>query len=133
MYAMINGEKCEYNNDKYLVEVLTLQLTRHFPFQTLETIKENMCGLFDQIIEGLTLDKTTDENLRKETARLKRKITTNLRILPKIRNRELLIKTIYNFLLSLDGLSTLNGFGTCNRFNDNLKINPEKESIRKEV
>jgi len=134
MQAIINGTKCDFNNDKYLVEVLTLQLTKNFPFQTLEAIQINMVSMLELIREGLELTKSSDEDVKKEITNLKRKITKHLETIPKIRNKEVMIKTIYNFILSLDGLSTLNGFGVCStQFGDKIRINPEKESIRKIV
>ena len=127
--AVVNGDKINPENNKSLIMTLVLFMTRHFPFQTLETMKENITSLLITIQEGLSLINTNDELYKKEISGLKRKISFNLKVIDKIRDRETMIATVYNFLLSLDNLSTLHGFGMSNRFADKININPEKRSI----
>lgn len=46
------------------------------------------------------------------------------------RDREVLIKRIYECILSSDNLSPLRGFGISNAFGDNIKGDPERQVLR---
>lgn len=127
MKAKINGTAIENLGDKYLTTVLILYFSKHFPFQSGRKIKENIKELLSFISEKLV--QTKNKNLDKDILSLKRKISFFLKNIDKIESKENVIKAIYNFLLSLDGLSTLPGFGMTNRFKDKININPEKTSI----
>lgn len=127
MRAKVNGDVIEDHGDKYLATVLVLYFTRHFPFQSVEKIRENIKELLSFISEKLIPSK--NKSLNKDILNLKRKISFFLKNIDKIETKENVIKAIYNFLLSLDGLSTLPGFGMTNRFKDKININPEKTSI----
>lgn len=127
MKGKVNGDAIEDHGDKYLTVVLVLYFTKHFPFQTVEKIRENIKELLSFISEKLV--QTKNKNLDKDILSLKRKISFFLKYIDKIETKENIIKAIYNFLLSLDGLSTLPGFGMSNKFGDKININPEKTSI----
>lgn len=129
MNAIVNDKKLFFNNDKLLIQSLIMFFSRHFPFQSVEVIQKNFTDLLGQIGEGLTLVETKNEAEKKEIAKLKRKMNLSLKILSKIKSKEALVTMVYNLLLSLDGLGTLNGFGVCTHFGDNLYINPEKQSL----
>jgi len=120
-------KEIEGMEEKYLTTILVLYFSKHFPFQSVEKIKENMKELLSFVLEQLVLTK--NKILDKEILSLKRKINFFLKTIEKIDSKEKIIKAIYNFLLSLDGLSTLPGFGMSNKFNDKININPEKTSI----
>lgn len=128
MKAKINETAIENLGNKYLTTVLILYFSKHFPFQSGEKIKENIKELLYFILEKLIISKE-NEQLNKDILSLKRKISFFLKNIDKIESKENVIKAIYNFLLSLDGLSTLPGFGMTNRFKDKININPEKTSI----
>ncbi len=127
MKGKINGKEIEGMEEKYLTTILVLYFSKHFPFQSVEKIKENMKELLSFVLEQLVLTK--NKILDKEILSLKRKINFFLKTIDKIDTKEKIIKAVYNFLLSLDGLSTLPGFGMSNKFNDKININPEKTSI----
>lgn len=127
MKGKINGKEIEGMEEKYLTTILVLYFSKHFPFQSVEKIKENMKELLSFVLEQLVLTK--NKILDKEILSLKRKINFFLKTIEKIDSKEKIIKAVYNFLLSLDGLSTLPGFGMSNKFNDKININPEKTSI----
>lgn len=131
MKIKINGQMLPSKDNKYILVVLILSLTKHFQFQSIEKIRENVLQVFDMFNKGLEKEIIKDDLHKKEISSLKRKLTANEEILLKINRKEVMIKTIYNFLLSLDGMSTLNGFKVCTPFGDILKINPEKESMHK--
>lgn len=130
MKAIVNGKVLDFNNDKALITSLSLFFLRHSPFQSIDTMKENFKGLFQQVHSGLAGVRPRSEVEKKAITSLKRKISLHLGFLDKIDSKESFVQVVYNFLLSLDGLSTLPGFGVCTaHFGDNLYINPEKQSM----
>ena len=93
-----------------------------FPYQTFDTIKENILKLFDQFEEFFFDDKAAKKILNK--------INKFIKNLDNVGQKNPLIKMIYNFMLGLEGLSELTGFGFASKYDDKLFGNSEKTSVR---
>lgn len=120
----INGQSMVFHDDIEIALINALSaLSVDFPYQSFETIKENILKLFEQFKEFFIDDKTAKKTLTK--------INKFIKNLDKVTEANSLIKMIYNFILGLEGLSELTGFGFASKFGDKLYGNSEKTSIRK--
>ena len=81
MKGKINGKEIEGMEEKYLTTILVLYFSKHFPFQSVEKIKENMKELLSFVLEQLVLTK--NKILDKEILSLKRKINFFLKLSKK--------------------------------------------------
>lgn len=66
-----------------------------------------------------------------QMSRLLRGLRNSRTYILKARDRKTLCRRYYDLILSMEGLSTLPGFGMSNLFGDKLYGNPEKVSIMK--
>ena len=124
---MINGKKVEGSIKEIYVNLLyqiDLKNSR------LEIIKENLEAIWDIIEEHAKVER---ERLKgKEKARVSRFLTLidfQRNYWLNIKDKNLLVKIIYDNILSLENLGNLPGFGAKNPKGDVLYGNPEKNSI----
>ena len=119
----INGYSTVFHNDIELALINSLSaLSIDFPYQTFDAIKENILKLFDQFKEFFNDDKAAKKILNK--------INKFIKNLDNVGQKNPLIKMIYNFMLGLEGLSELTGFGFASKYGDKLFGNSEKTSVR---
>ena len=119
----INGQSVVFHDNIEMALITALStLSIDFSYQSCETIKENIFKLFDQFKEFFIDDKTAKKILTK--------INKFVKKIKDIDQNILIIKMIYNFMLRLEGLSELTGFGFASKFGDKLFGNSEKTSVR---
>ena len=102
-------------------------------YQSFEIIKEQTIEFCNLIYEGLLYEKETcaQEKYKKEISLLSRRIARFRQFVEKsIQNKEQMTRSIYDFILSLEGMALLPGFGFSNTFGDKIAGNSEKKSIR---
>jgi hypothetical protein len=129
--ALVNGKRCsiQQNDVRDLLEHLALILLRNYKYQHPIVIQENMQQLLFLALEGIDLSELKTIAEHKEKLSLKRKIRIFMKRISSFKDKEDLIRKIYDSLLSLEGLSNLPGFGFSNKFGDRLVGNPEKQSV----
>lgn len=119
----INGQSVVFHDNVEMALINSLSaLSIDFPYQTFDTIKENILKLFDQFEEFFFDDKAAKKILNK--------INKFIKNLDNVGQKNPLIKMIYNFMLGLEGLSELTGFGFASKYDDKLFGNSEKTSVR---
>lgn len=119
----INGQSVVFHDNVEMALINSLSaLSIDFPYQTFDTIKENILKLFDQFEEFFFDDKAAKKILNK--------INKFIKNLDNVGQKNPLIKMIYNFMLGLEGLSELTGFGFASKYGDKLFGNSEKTSVR---
>lgn len=119
----INGQSVVFHDNVEMALINSLSaLSIDFPYQTFDTIKENILKLFDQFEEFFFDDKAAKKILNK--------INKFIKNLDNVGQKNPLIKMIYNFMLGLEGLSELTGFGFASKYGDKLFGNSKKTSVR---
>ena len=63
--------------------------------------------------------------------RFSKKLTDSLIWINRTKSKEDTIESVFNLMLSIEGLSNLTGFGITNKFGDSLSGNPERKSYLK--
>ena len=134
MKIVWNGKELCFDNERETVYNVFLLMINRIKFQPAAVLKKNMmelCDMFIEILEPLE-KKTKDEHKKKEYSSLIRKLMMFSGTVKKLGKDYLtgnkMTERIYNFLLNLDNLETLHGFGFSNRMKDKLKGNSEKQS-----
>ena len=114
------------------MEFLLYQRIFHYQFQSVDKIKEDIKDVSDILIEGLELEKTKfhDRKDKLKVTRLIAKLRSLVRFSEYKKTRTTLTAYVYDFILSLDGLGTLPGFGFGNKFGDKIQGNSERVSLR---
>lgn len=92
-----------------------------------------ICDMFQEVLDPIKIE-TNNEIKKKEILSLLRKLSFFSKGIAQTESKyfdgEKAQQRIFNFLLSLDGLNTLNGFGFSNLHKDKLKGNSEKTSVK---
>ncbi len=114
------------------VEFLLYQRTIHLQFQSPKKIQEDLDSLSKMIVEGLQNEKemVRDKKEKLKIGRLIKRVQDFIRFSKYKKTTIELTQHIYEFMLSLNNLGTLAGFGFSNKFGDKLMGNSEKVSIR---
>ncbi|MFA5355242.1 MAG: hypothetical protein WC302_00690 [Candidatus Paceibacterota bacterium] len=135
MKIILNGQSFEFFQEVDMLRALILFNSNQLSYQPVEGAKENVLGITDMMYQFIKSNsdevKVANKVKRRELQSLMRRISIFQRFFRKVEDRETLISRVFDFLLALDGLSTLPGFGFSNRFKDRLKGNAEKISLRK--
>ena len=126
-----NGANIDYEDEKEAICCLFSFFSKKIKYESSEVAKENISQLCDMFVELFSLlrEDLKDKVERRKYLNLIKKLTVFreqfLRVKVVERNRA--VEKIFEFLLSLEGLSPLWGFGFSNKFKDKLKGNPEKQ------
>lgn len=112
-----------------MVTVLLLVDVQYSPFGV---VKWNVLKAIRMVQEFCKLIATTMSGPDKgQVTRTLTSLDKGLTYILKSRNRKELCRRYYDLILSMEGLSTLPGFGMANLFGDKIYGNPEKKSILK--
>jgi hypothetical protein len=131
MEVIHNNKRLDYNdNYKGILEDLILLQTKHFPFQSIETMKENFINLMTDLFVAFENEKEIQTNKvkKRELTSLTRKIENFIKAMRYKKTSNVAERTIYDFVLGLEGIGTLNGFGFCSKFGDKLVGDSERQS-----
>ena len=136
MEAVVNGKSVRYD-DNYIDALRDIMIFHlpHIQFQQTDHARENLITQVDQFNEVLFLEKeaaATKEAKRKITT-VQRKLVIFKEVLGYCKSREVIQNKLYNFILSLEKLGLLHGFGFSNIWGDKIKGDAEKQSLRKPV
>lgn len=136
MEAVVNGKSVRYD-DNYIDALRDIMIFHlpHIQFQQTDHARENLIAQVDQFNEVLFLEKeaaATKEAKRKITT-VQRKLVIFKEVLGYCKSREVIQNKLYNFILSLEKLGLLHGFGFSNIWGDKIKGDAEKQSLRKPV
>ena len=136
MEAVVNGKSVRYD-DNYIDALRDIMIFHlpHIQFQQTDHARENLIAQVDQFNEVLFLEKeaaATKEAKRKITT-IQRKLVIFKEVLGYCKSREIIQNKLYNFILSLEKLGLLHGFGFSNIWGDKIKGDAEKQSLRKPV
>ena len=112
--VLINGEEILSLSPKELLNYLLIYIL-DIKYSPLETLIENTKQIFLFVSQYC-----------KETKKSSAGIVTRLKGFDRIKTRENFERKFYDTILSMEGLSSLHGFGVGNNFGDKLKRNPEK-------
>ena len=136
MEAVVNEKAIRYNDDYvYALRDLMVFHLPHVKFQPADHARANLIAQVDQFNEVLFLEKeaaATKEAKRKITT-VQRKLVIFKEVLGYCKSREVIQNKLYNFILSLEKLGPLHGFGFSNIWGDKIKGDAEKQSLRKPV
>lgn len=120
-----NGHKYHYGGlTKQLVSDLILSRAAHFQYQSEDSIKEGVKVVSELISEAALFVKeeleikmakagTSTKAIKEEKAALSRLVAKVVKFsdwAQKAKTRDSLIRNIYNFVLTLEGMNTLPGF-----------------------
>jgi hypothetical protein len=127
-----NDAEVTFRDEREAIYCTFLNCARRVKFQNGLNTKEflvGICSMFQEVLVSEEKD-TKNEIRKKELVSLLRKLSLFSKMINhmelKYFNGERAQLKIFNFLLSMDGLSTLPGFGFSNHHNDKLKGNSEK-------
>jgi len=100
-------------------------------FQPTKTIIENFIEAIALITEIVDIEKQKHlpPNEKSQLTRIVTKLHKVKELLDKVKTKELVVELLFNTVLSMEGMSRLNGFGLCNHFGDPVKGNPERISL----
>lgn len=134
MEAVVNGKSVRYD-DNYIDALRDIMIFHlpHIQFQQTDHARENLIAQVDQFNEVLFLEKeaaATKEAKRKITT-VQRKLVIFKEVLGYCKSREVIQNKLYNFILSLEKLGLLHGFGFSNIWGDKIKGDAERQSLRK--
>ena len=134
MEAVVNGKSVRYD-DNYIDALRDLMVFHlpHVKFQPADHARANLITQVDQFNEVLFLEKeaaATKEAKRKITT-VQRKLVIFKEVLGYCKSREVIQNKLYNFILSLEKLGLLHGFGFSNIWGDKIKGDAERQSLRK--
>jgi len=107
--VIIDNQPVEYWNAKDMSIDLLHQTMGNCEYRSIENIKENITKMIDLLIlqEDILSDK-----------RFCKKLTNSLVWIKRTRNKEDAIDSIFNLILSIEGLGNLTGFGVKNKYED---------------
>lgn len=126
-HIIFNGQKVDYTREggaASLRDILITWVNKHSQFQPLDVMKDNLEELMEMYWNHFHGSK--DERVKN----LPRKISIFLKFLKDVSNKDILVKKMIDFALSIDGLSNLHGFGFANRFGDRIRGNAETASCK---
>jgi hypothetical protein len=134
MEAVVNGKSVRYD-DNYIDALRDIMIFHlpHIQFQQTDHARENLIAQVKQFSEVLILEKeaaATKEAKRKITT-IQRKLVIFKEVLGYCKSREVIQNKLYNFILSLEKLGPLHGFGFSNIWGDKIKGDAERQSLRK--
>ena len=134
MEAVVNGKSVRYD-DNYIDALRDIMIFHlpHIQFQQTDHARANLIAQVDQFNEVLFLEKeaaATKEAKRKITT-VQRKLVIFKEVLGYCKSREVIQNKLYNFILSLEKLGLLHGFGFSNIWGDKIKGDAERQSLRK--
>lgn len=121
--------KCYAITDALSVLFQSIPPPQYSPYPTL---KENIMCACDIVVEFLGLLREEVKAKEKtQLTRLQNRILRYKKQFSRIESHQVLVNYYYSFLLAMEELSTLSGFGFSNKFGDRLSGNPERQSIYK--
>ena len=129
MNILINNELYENMQDLDYCKQILLSLI-DVQYSPLQALKANMFSFFDLIEDFCKTEREAKKG--EEKAKLTREITkvNDQRKLWKIiKKRETFIQKYYDYILGIEQLGTLRGFGVTNSFGDKIRGNPELQRI----
>jgi len=121
---------CLATLDPNVILTSIFTLFNDLQWRSYESLKEIYISSIEDVINlcyEMGLDKSIRGSNRAKLTRFANEKRKVLRFIPK--TREILLAKIYEMILRVDGLSPLAGFGMTNRFGDNLKGDPERQSL----
>jgi len=136
MEAVVNGKSVRYD-DNYidaLRDIMVFHLP-HIQFQQTDHARENLIAQVKQFSEVLIFEKETvaTKEAKRKITTIQRKLVIFKEVLGYCKSREVIQNKLYNFILSLEKLGPLHGFGFSNIWGDKIKGDAEKQSLRKPV
>lgn len=120
MQIIINGKNIDYKNNyaKIIYDAIFSFSLKH-KYQSFDSISENICSLLELFYIACENEQEyANKEDKKELLKMKLRINIffknhrNIDTKDKILAKEKLMIKIYDFLLSVDGLSNLHGFRT---------------------
>ena len=97
---------------------------------SLQTLKDRINVVFDLVVDFCDMSREEVKGAEKaKFTRAKNKIASSRIYWERIKDREVFIKRYYDFLLSVEKLGTLTGFGFSNKFGDSISGDAERVSI----
>lgn len=134
MEAVVNGKAVRYG-DNYtdaLRDIMIFHLP-HIQFQQVEHARENLIAQIEQFSEVLIFEKETvaTKEVKKKISTVQRKLSFFRKTLEFCKSSEAVQNKLYEFILSLEKLGILHGFGFSNQFGDKIKGDAERQSLRK--
>ena len=112
--VLIGGEEVLFFDPKELLKYLLFYIL-DIKYSPLETLIENTKQIFLFVSQYC-----------KETKKSSAGIMIRSKGFNHVKTRENFINKFYDTILSIEGLSSLHGFGIANNFGDQLRGNPEK-------
>lgn len=129
MNILINNELYENIQDLDYCKQILLSLI-DIQYSPLQALKSNMFSFFDLIEDFCKTERETKKGGQK--AKLTREITKindQRKFWKIIRKRETFIQKYYDYILGMEKLDPLRGFGMSNSFGDKVRGNPELQRI----
>lgn len=132
MRVIVNEKSFEYHVHEDMIKDLICKLSVHFPYQSANSIRENLRNLFEVVIEGLTFEKEIEPDKKRnlKTGRTIKKLTNFIEFAKYKKTQTSLMVSAYDLILSFEGTGLLNGFGLTNAFGDHIIGNPERKSMK---
>jgi hypothetical protein len=131
----INGKTKSITSERDMVALVYRIPLRHGQYSSLEALKKNLAEATDMLCTFLAdarqlrvKEGQKGSELGKLT-RLISKLKEYKEFIVHSKNKDALIVSLYNTILSYEGTGLLNGFGMSNRHGDKLKGNPEVQTI----
>ena len=129
MDILINNELYKEVNDIDYFKQALLSLI-DVQYSPLQALKVNMFSFFDLIEDFCKTERETKKGEKKaELTREITKINDQRKFWKIIRKRETFIQKYYDYILGMEKLDTLRGFGITNSLGDKVKGNPELQRI----
>lgn len=99
-------------------------------FWSLEALREFLTGTIEMVSSWckVRLEETLPDDLKRKYQRFGTWAAKTLKNFP--RTQEYAVYYLYNVALAGENKGLLNGFGISNRFQDHIKGNPEKVTLR---
>lgn len=133
IFVHVNGRVFDFFDYKEALTYVMSIAIRHHQYAPISTLKENVCEACDQASELLTI--LSDHSVEKqEKSNLKRKATkmiSSKEFFVKIKEKDRLLLSWGEMMMSVEGKGLLHGFGFGNKHHDNIKGNSEKISVTK--
>lgn len=129
MDILINNELYKEVNDIDYFKQALLSLI-DVQYSPLQALKVNMFSFFDLIEDFCKTERETKKGEKKaELTREITKINDQRKFWKIIRKRETFIQKYYDYILGMEKLDPLRGFGMSNSFGDKVRGNPELQRI----
>ena len=136
MEAVVNGKSVRYD-DNYIDALRDIMIFHlpHIQFQQTDHARENLIAQVEQFSEVLIFEKETvaTKEVKKKISTVQRKLSFFRKTLDFCKSKETVQDKLYGFILSLEKLGPLHGFGFSNIWGDKIKGDAEKQSLRKPV